>query len=269
MASQAQEDSSTFRWTTPKGLSIIGLFLALALISEYFIVSFFSGSGLTEASAYPLPVSPLFHLLPLAMILVLVSSWIYLTKNVAIRPHRISPAKVPKAHRRHPRRRKTRVTFTQSVMASVKKFFSKIAAVFSRSRNVSSPQRRLSFARTALESTVTILTIFLLSIILLSVLVYPRLFTDFAVRFYSTTSPLQDFMESLANALIPIASGLNSIAPSFSNAFRGLVASSSQPLTQGDLLLRYVFCQNAAAWISAISALAYVRYTTKTYRRNK
>jgi hypothetical protein len=269
MASQGQEDSSTFRWTDPKGLTIIGLFLALAFISEYFIVSFFAGSGLTEASAYPLPVSPLYHLLPLAVILVLVSSWIYLTKHVAMRPHRISPAKVSKTRRRHPRRRKTRVTFTRRVMMSVKKFFSKISAVFLRSRDVSSSQRRLSFGRIALESAATVLTMFLLSIILLSVLVYPRLLTDFAVGFYSTTSSLQGFMRTLANALIPIASGLNSIAPTFSSAFRGLVASSSQSLTQGDLLLRYVFCQNAAAWISAISALAYVRYTTKTYRRSK
>jgi hypothetical protein len=269
MASQGQEDSLTFRWTAPKGLSIIGLFLALAFISEYFIVSFFAGSGLTETFAYPLPVSLLFHLLPLAVILVLVSSWIYLTKHVAIRPHRTSPAKVPKTRRRHPRRRKTRVTFTQRVIRSEKKFFSKITAIFSSSRDVSSPQQRLSFGRIALESTVTVLTIFLLSIILLSVLVYPRLFTDFAVGFYSTTSPLQGFMQALAKALIPITSGLNSIAPSFSNAFRGLLASSSQSLTQGDLLLRYVFCQNAAAWISAISALAYVRYTTRTYRRSK
>lgn len=265
---KGQKDHLTFRWTAPKGLVTIGLFLALAFISEYFIVSFFAFSGLTETSVNPFPVSPLFHLLPLAVVLVLISSWMYLTKNIITRPHRTTPAKVSKTRRRHPRRR-THATFKRSAIGTTKKFFSKISAVFLRSRDVSSSQRRLSFDRIALESTVTVLTIFLLSIILLSVLVYPRLFTDFAVEFYSTTSPLQGIMQALANALVPIASSLNSVASGFSNAFGGLIGTGSRSLTQGDLLLRYVFCQNAAAWISAISTFAYVRYFIKTYRSSK
>jgi hypothetical protein len=266
MASKGTGDSLTFGgWTAPKGLLTIGLFIALAFISEFFTVSFFAGSGLTETSAYPLPVSPLFHLLPLAVILVLVSSWMYLTKYIAKRPQRTSPAKVSKTRRRRPRRTKS----AQSVMGTIKKFFSKISSVFTRSRGVSSAPQRLSFGRVALESTVTVLTVFLLSIILLSVLVYPNLFTDFAVDFYSKTSPLQDFMRSLADALVSIASGLDSIAPSFRNAFEDLVSARFPALTEGDLLWRYVFCQNAAAWVSAISALTYVKYFSNTYRSSK
>jgi hypothetical protein len=267
MAPKEKRNSSTFRWTAPKGLLTIGLFLALAFISEFFMVSFFAGSGLTETSAYPLPVSPLFHLLPLAVILVLVLSWIYLTKHIAMRPHRISTAKVSKIRRR-PRGRKTRKS-TRSVIGAVKDVFSKISSVFLRSSGGSSVQRRLSFGRVALESAVTVLTIFLLSIILLAVLVYPNLFTDFAAGFYSTNSPLQGFMQSLADGVVSIASGLDSIAPGFRNAFEGLVASRSQSLTGGDILWRYVFCQNAAAWISAIAALAYVRYGGRPYRSSK
>jgi hypothetical protein len=265
MASKGQEDNSTFRWTAPKGLLTIVSFFALALISEFVIVSFFAGSGLTEVVTILYPVSPLFHLLPLAVILVLVLSWIYLTKYIVMRPYRTAPAKLSKSRRRQPRRRKTKPT--RSFIGAVKNFFSKITAIFPRSSSVSVTQRRLSFSGAALESAVTVLTIFLLSIILLSVLAYPRLFTDFAAGFYSTTSPLQGFMQALANALVPIASGLNSIAPGFSKAFEGLVAT--QPLTEGDLLVRYVFCQSAAALVSAISALAYVRYAIKTHRSSK
>jgi len=267
MASKAKRNRLTFRWTAPKGLLTIGLFLALAFISEFFMVSFFAGSGLTETSAYPLPVSPLFHLLPLAVILVLVSSWIYLTKHIAMRLRRISPAKVSKSRRR-PRGRKT-CKSTRSVMGAIKNVFSKISSVFLRSSSGSFVQRRRSFGSVALESAVTVLTIFLLSIILLSVLVYPNLFTDFAVGFYSKTSPLQGFMQSLADAVVSIASGLDSIAPGFRDAFEGLVLSRTQSLTGGDILWRYVFCQNAAAWVSAIAALAYVRYFSKTYRSSK
>ena len=265
MVSKGKGDRLTFGgWTAPKGLLTIGLFLALAFISEFFMVSFFAASGVTETYAYSLPVSPLFHLLPLAVILVLVSSWVYLTNHIAMRPHRISPAKVSKSRRRRLRRTKKS---TQSIMGAIKKLLSKISSVLLRSRGVSSAPQRLSFGRVALETIVTVLTIFLLSIILLSVLVYPNLFTDFAVGFYSETSPLQGFMQSLAEVVVPIASGLDSIAPGFRNAFEGLVSSRAPALTGGDLLWRYVFCQNAAAWVSAISALAYVRYFSKTYRR--
>lgn len=264
MASKGQEDNSTFRWTAPKGLLTIVSFFALALISEFVIVSFFAGSGLTEAVTILLPVSPLFHLLPLAVIFVLVYSWIYLTKQIVMRPIRTAPAKVSKTRRSQTRRKPKS---TRSFIGAAKNFFSKITAIFSRSSSVSVAQHRLTFGRAVLESAVTVLAIFLLSIILLSVLVYPRLFTDFAVGFYSTTSPLQGFMQALANALVPIASGLNSIAPGFSKAFEGLVATQS--LTEGDLFLSYVFCQSAAALVSVISALAYVRYITKTYRSSK
>jgi len=154
-------------------------------------------------------------------------------------------------------------------MGAIKKFFSKISSVLLRSRGVSSAPQRLSFGRVALESTVTVLTIFLLSTILLSVLVYPNLFTEFAAGFYSKTSPLQGFMQSLADGLVSIASGLDSIAPGFRNAFEGLVSTRLPSLTGGDLLWRYVFCQNAAAWVSALAALAYVKNFSNTYRSRK
>jgi hypothetical protein len=266
MASKGKGDSLTFSWTAPKGLLTIGLFLALALISEFFMVSFFEGSGLKETYAYPLPVSPLFHLLPLAVILVLVSSWMYLANHIALRPQRISPTKVSKTRRRRPRRR---TKSTQSIVGAIKKFFSKISSVLLRSSGVSVVQRRLSFGRVALESAVTVLTVFLLSIILLAVVVYPNLFTDFAVGFYSVNSALQGFMQSLSDVLVSIASGLDSIAPGFRSAFENIVSARTPSLTEGDLLWRYVFCQNAAAWVSAIAALVYVKSFSNTYRSKK
>jgi len=101
----------------------------------------------------------------------------------------------------------------------------------------------------------------------LAVLVYPRLFTDFAVGFYSANSAVHGFvlnsveaLQGIAKALAPIDGGLRAIAPGFRNAFEGLVSSRSQSLTGGDLLWRYVLCQSAAGLISAFAALAYVRY---------
>ena len=259
MASQGHKGNSTFRWTAPKGLLTIMSFFVLALISEFVIVTFFAGSGLTETVTILSLVSPLFHLLPLAVILVLVLCWMYLTKNIVMRPYRAAPTMPSKTRRMKTRKRK----LTRSFLGVIKNFFGRINAILTRS-SVSVTQYRLTFNRAVIESAVTVLTIFLLSIILLSILVYPRLFTDFAAGFYSTTSSLQGFMLALANALVPIASGLNSIASGFSKAFDGLIATQS--LTGGDLLVRYVFCQITAALVSAVSALAYVQYVIKAQR---
>jgi hypothetical protein len=266
MASKRKKDYLTFKWTAPKGLLTIAIFLALAIISEYLMVSFFAGSGLTEIVTFGLPFSPLFHLLPLTVILVLVSTWMYLTKHIAIKPHRRSPFKVSKIRRKRTRRKPKS---TQSIMGKVKTILIKIRSVLPRFRGVSFAPKRISFGRVVLESTLIVLTVFQLSIILLSVFVYPHLFTDFAAEFYRNTSPLQSFMQSVANTLVEIASGLDSIAPDFREAFETLVSAGSPLLNESDLLWRYVFCQNAAAWVSAIVTLSYVRYSYSTYQSSK
>jgi hypothetical protein len=258
MASKETIDNTAFNWTAQKGLLTVGLFLAVAFVSEFFMVSFFMGSGLTEATQ--LPVSPLFHFLPLAVIVVLVLSWTYITKHVSVRPYRKATTKVSKS-RRHPRR-KARKSKT-SIIETVKNVLSKIGSALSLGDQPAAPQRR-SFGIVAFESGITVLTVFLLAFILLAVLVYPRLFTDFAVEFYSKATDLQGFLQSVAEGVVSIAGGLEPIASGFRSAFEGLVSPNLPSFTGGDLLWRYVFCQNAAAWISAISALVYVRYFSKT-----
>lgn len=265
MAAKEKIGYTAFSWTTQKRLLLLGLFIAVAFISEIFIVSFFMGSGLTEASASPLAISSLFHILPLAVIIVLVLSWTYLTKHVAIRPQRKARTKTTKS-RRHPRRRTHKPK--TSVMETIKNALDKIGSVFSSGDNSVVIKRR-TFSSVAVESGVTVLTVFLLALILLAVFVYPRLFTDFAAEFYKKTSGLQGFLQSLAEGAVSIAGGLDSIASGFRSAFEGLLSSNSFSLTGRDLLWRYVFVQNAAAWISAISVLMYVRYFSKTYHDRK
>ena len=265
---------STFSWTAPNGLLTIGLFLVLALISEFFMVSFFAGAGFQEAFAFKffnITVSPLFHLLPLGVVLVLVSSWIYFTKHLIKVSRRKFPTKTSKIRSRRPRGRKPRMNFLQMIVAAIVNFLHKIGDFFGRSRGVSSVQRRLSFGRLAFESTVTVLTIFFLSVIVVSVLVYPRIFTDFAIGLYRANSALHGFLLQL-NGLLqaflsPINGGLRALAPGLRNVFEGLVLSKSQTFTMEELLWRYVFCQNSAAWISASTALAYWKYFSNAYYR--
>ncbi|MCW4035283.1 MAG: hypothetical protein NWF03_07960 [Candidatus Bathyarchaeota archaeon] len=261
MASETKNDLSTFSWTAPQGLSLIGVFVVLALICEVVMVSFFSYAGLTDISLAPLPISPLYHLVPLAVIVVLVSSWIYLTNNIIKSPRRTASPKVSKtrtSRRRHTKRKQT--SFTDSIT----NFFNKIGKALSDTD--SGLHGRLSLNEAVFESTVTLLTFFLLSAVILALLAYPRLFADFVVGLYSTTSTLQGIMQGLADALVPIVTGLNSIAIGFSNAFSGLIGPPAS-LTGADIMLSYVFCQNAAAWISALAALFYVNSSKSVFRR--
>jgi hypothetical protein len=202
----------------------------------------------------------LFILVPIAVMAVLVGSWMYLTKYVAMGRREPKQKKASKSHRRHTR--KTKKSTTETLGNAVRGFFAKIFESDS-----SASYGRRSFSKAAVEGALTIFTIFLLSAILLSVLVYPRLFTDFSIGFYNTSSFLQEFMQNLANALVPLASGLNSIAPGFRDIFGGLASASASAYTEGNIILIYVVCQIAAAGISALVAFAYARNIINSYHR--
>jgi hypothetical protein len=270
-----------FRWTAPKGFVAIVLFFALAFLFEYLMVYFFTFSGLTDNFAFKfftITISPLFHLMPLGVMFVLISSWAYLTKYVAVVPRRTSPAKKPsERHRRQPRRaRKTR-------FKSFRNFFRRIGAAFLRIRGVSYVQQRLFFARAAVKSTTTVLTVFLVSVLTLYILVYPNLSHDIAIGLYSANPSFHGFVlktieiaKGIAQALSPIGwlasaidGTLRAVAPGFRNAIEGLGSSMTGPLTNLDLVWKYTLCQNAAAWISAIVILAYGEYTSRVYRIRK
>ena len=257
------------------------LFFALAFLFEYLMVYFFTFSGLTDNFAFKfftITISPLFHLMPLGVIFVLISSWAYLTKYVAVVPRRTSPAKKPlERHRRQPRRaRKMR-------FKSFRNFFRRIGAAFLRIRGVSYVQQRLFFARAAVKSTATVLTVFLVSILALYILVYPNLSHDLAIGLYSANPSFHGFVlktieiaKGIAQALSPIGwlasaidGALRAVAPGFRNAIEGLGSSMTGPLTNLDLVWKYTLCQNAAAWISAIVILAYGEYASRVYRIRK
>jgi len=275
------------------------LFFALAFLFEYLMIYFFTFSGLTDNftfNFFTITISPLFHLMPLGVIFVLISSWMYLTKYIAVVPRRMSPAKKPlERHRRQPRRaRKIRFKSFRNffgkigkkfgrVDRAIKAFSRRISATFLRIRGVSYVQRRLFFARAAVNSTATVLTVFLVSVLALYILVYPNLLHDLAIELYTANPSFHGFVlktieiaQGIAQALSPIGwlastinGALRAVAPGFRNAIGGLGASITEPLTNLDLVWKYALCQNAAAWISAIVALAYGEYNSRVYRIRK
>jgi hypothetical protein len=281
-----------FRWTTPKGFVAIVLFFILALLTEYLMVYSFSSYGLTDkflVTFFTVNISPLFHLMPLGVIIVLVSSWTYLTKYMAVVPRRTSPTKKPleTRRRRHPRPRKIRLKsirkFFERIDQAISSFFSKIATAILRIRGVSYLQKRLFFARAAVKSTATVLAVFVASALALYLLAHPKVTYDLAAGLHRSNPSFHGFVlktievgKGMAQALSPIGwlasaidNALRAVAPGFRNALEGFGAPIIKPMTKIDLLGRYIICQNVAAWVSAAVALAYGKYTSSLYRIRK
>jgi len=222
------------------------------------------------------------------VIVVLVSSWAYLTKYVAVVPHRTSHAKKLEAKRtQYPRARKRRFKllrkFFGRVDRGVKVFSRRISAALLRIRGVSYLQERLFFTRAAVKSTVTVLLVFLVSVLTLYMLADPKLTYNLATGIYEANPSFHGFVlktieigKAIVQALSPIgwlASAINNTlragAPGFRNALEGFGGHVTKPLSKLDLVWVYTLCQNVAAWASAVVALTYGKYASHLYRIRK
>jgi len=282
-----------FNWTAPKGFTAITLFSALALVVEYALVSFFTSFGLTDKNTLTTPfrfpltqsifainISPLFHLTPLGVIVVLVSSWIYLTKYTAIAPRAAKPIKKPQKIPRKKLSKKLGARF-RKVSYSLKSFHRRLNTAVLRVRGISYVVRRLSFARTAVKSALVVMAIFLTFFLALYILAYPRSPYDAVIGLYRFSPSLLGFVsktieiaQGIARVFSPIGwlgSAINealfAAAPGFKRALDNFGAATTDQLPRLDLMGRYVLCQNLAAWASAIIAFAYGQYVSHLHLR--
>jgi len=293
-----------FKWTAPKGFAALISFLVLAILVEFLFVYFFLSFGLKDENLFiwkphvslTITISPLFHLLPIGVIAVLVSSWTYVTKYIAVVPRgRPLPERQPiKRRKRYPRAFGRRLSSIkgffkgiskkfQGVSRALKGFYRKISASVLRIPGVSYLQKRLPLAQAAIKSAAIVLLIFMLAAFALYVLGQQGLVQESVVKFYEGNPFFQGLVlnmiygaQAVGRALAPIgwlASAINkallAAAPSLRNALLGLGASIGEPIAKLDLVGKYVLCQNVAAWISALIALAYGRYASRPYRRHR
>jgi len=298
-----------FRWTALKGLIAMSIFSMLALFVEYFLVCFFLSFGLVDkylfTATFQVPltslfltvtISPLFHFIPLGVIVVLVSCWMYLTKYVAVMPHKVEPVKKLVTPRKRPYSRllETRLKSIRRFSRAIGKKFQRVGRVLKalyhrasagvlRIRGVSYVMQRLFFARAAIKSTASVLVVFLVAVLALYLLGYPRLLHDVVVEFYKGNPSFHMFVlntietaQATAQALSPIGwltSTLNNVllaaAPGFRGSLESLGAPITAPIVKLDLVWKYVLCQYFAAWISAVTALLYGWYTSRFYHRYK
>jgi len=288
------------RWTGPKGFAAIVLFFVLAVILEVLLVYSFQMFGLTDPNVwttnlliplanwtFSLSVSPLFHLLPISVIVVLLSSWTYLTRYTAFIPQRIEPARrVSTPTRRGPERR--RFKSLRQLVKRLDRRLQRVGRVLKtgvqRIRGVSYISQRLFFARAAVRSAVIVLVVFLSVLFVLFLVEYPDIIHNWTLHLYKGSPALLNFVSGanqwfsgVGMAVQPLGEfgfavnkALLDSAPGFRYSLEAAGASLTGPIVQLDAVGKYVLSQNLAAWTSATASLAYGVYaSSRTHRRPK
>jgi len=278
------------RWTAPKGFLAMFLFLAIAFLMEYLIVYSFLSDGLYDEFTWiktfqvpyvnwsvTLAVSPLLHLLPLSVTIVLISSWVFLTKHIAFISQRIESAKKAAIRRQLPQHRRSKSIrkFFKRVDKNMQKIGRAFKKAFLRIPGSSRLSRRLFFARTAVRSAMIILLVFVSFTFLAYLLAYPWRVHDTVINFYRGNPSFMTFVietqkkfRSLGQSLGPIggmATAINNAllaaAPGIRSSIRSL-GGSLEPIAKLKITGKYLLVQNLAAWICALIALIYGEYAS-------
>ena len=268
------------------------LFLIVAILIEYIVVLYAINLGVKDETlqqwSFQFPaadwnitiaISPLFHLVPIAVIIALLSSWTHLTRHVAVRPPEKWKGKVkPSAKKRKERGFKE----VKRLASKIRDFFGRLKSALLRIRGVAYLWQKIHFARATIKSGLTVLLVFGALILLVSVLTYPQLIYWTVSNAYRGNSSLLGFVtwisncgKGIAEALAPIAwicSAVNNALLSAAPAFRDFVlslGSLTKPLVELDDAGKYLVFQNVAAWISALTALFYGEHKRRSYRYKK
>jgi len=288
------------RWTAPKGFAAITLFFVLSVVIEVLLVNSFQSLGLVDRNvwtatllipyanwSFTASISPLFHLLPIGVIVVLLSSWAYLTRYTAFIPQRVEPTRrvsTPTRRALESRRFKSLRRLSKRLSQRLQRIGRALKSGVQRIRGVSYISQRLFFARAAVRSAATVLVIFLSAVLLLAVVEYPNLIHNMTLNLYRGAPAFLNFVSGTAQlfrgigeAVPPLGelgtainNALVGPAPGFRRSLEGAGASLTGPIIQLDMVSKYVLSQNLAAWTSALIALAYGAYaSSRTYRRPK
>lgn len=281
-----QSDSRHFviRWATVKGSAAIVLFLVVAVLIQVIVVLYAIDLGVRDSGVltvnWPVTftISPLFHLVPIAVVITLLFTWIYLTKKLSVR--QIGP--IRKTEVSGGKRRELRQQASNLDSQPGKASFEKPKLSSSGANRVSSFRQRIYSARTPVKNALRVFLAFLGLVFIVSMLAYPASIYQTITGSYQNHSYLYGFVVSVSNSLngfvqavAPIGwiaaavnNGLVAISPGIRNvglAFGSLVS----PLANLDPAGKYLAFQNAATWIPVLLILFYGQFSRRTYRYKK
>jgi hypothetical protein len=275
MSTQSVPKRPAIQLKALRGLAAMIMFLVITALIEYVILLYAIGHGVTDATylqwifQFPgtnwpvaIGISPLFHLVPIAVVVALAFNWLYLTRKMATMPRETRKGR--EAHARRPTELHKR---------------SKTARVVN--RLLGRMKTRLHIGGNA-ESALLVLAVFLLFAVVVTFLAYPQLIYRTTDSAYQDNSSLFNFVVSVSNSAkgfadaVPpigwISTAINNALLAVSPSIRGMGVSLGnllKPVADLDSTGKYLVFQNAAAWISALIVLFYGEYWRKSprYRR--
>jgi len=267
------------RWATLKGSAATLIFLALAILIQIFVVVYSIDLGVTDNGLltvnWPVTfsISPLFQLVPIAVILTLLFTWLYITKKLPVRLAQ-SPGRTEGQGPRRAELKKPASKTGQSPKGSLEK--TKPAPV--EAKGVSLWQR-LHLAKATIRSALVILLVFLAIVLLVTILAYPALIYQTLTSSYQNHSSLYNFVVSVSNSLNGFLKAASPIGAFVSAINGGLVAASpairsvglalgslTAPLMNLDGAGKYLAFQNVATWLTVLLALSYGRFPRRRFR---
>lgn len=209
------------------------LCVIFSIIIQYALIMSFISEGLTDITPLgifflgrlQMSISILFHLIPLNIILILLLSWLYLTRNL--------------------------FTASSRALASAK------ARISSKSLDLAAESRLLRF--TLLGALSTILLFGFLSFIILT-LICPLFLYGFVTNLYWSNSLFRSLIEWSKQINLSLINAVGPLAIAFRNSFWSLIKPLSELIITLNVTWKYLICQNITAWSTAITVLAYVRY---------
>jgi len=275
LSTQSSPKRLVIRWITLKGLAAIIVFLIISVLAEYLVILYAINLGVKDTTLlqwsflFPITgwtitvaISPLFHLVPIAVIIALISSWTYLTKHAAVKPQETRREKAGAVAKRR----------KESRLNEAKRVFTKIKSGLLRVKGISYLWQKIHFARATVKSALTVLIVFSILIVTVSILAYPQLIYQSISNLYLNNPSLLNFFKGTGQTIGGIFSGLNNALLSVAPGFLGLrfsIASIIKPLTDLDNVGKYLVFQNVASWVSALVALFYGGYMRRGYRYKK
>ena len=277
-----------FHWITLKGVAAIILFLAIATLVEYFVFLHAVNLGVRDenqlqcSSNLPgtdltvtLTLSPLFHLVSIAVVITLASSWTYLTKHIAVKSPQKWTGKVKISTKQRGKRGRNGA---RKLVTKIRDKFVRVKSWLLQIKAISYLWQKIHFARATVKSALTVLLVFGSLILVVSFLSYPQLIHWAVLDTYESNPSLLGFVLSINLAMNGIAeslasigwvcSAVNNLLLSGATAFRDSVLTLgglTKPLVELDNVEKYLVFQNVSSWVSALAALVY----GKSKQRNR
>jgi len=256
------------RWTTLKGKATPFLFLLIAIIAEILAVLYAMSLGIKDEAllessfkfpgtdwTFTIAISPLFHIIPIAVIISLMATWTYLSRNIILRPQT-------------PTRGKTGPAFKQIKKSRIDRFFNRIGSALTENRVSIYLSQKVRSLKPSARGAIMVVVIFLLLTFVASLLAYPDSIYLAVINAYQSNPSLFDFVRGTSNAFAffsPINNAVLAASPGF-GSFASSIGEIISPVAGLDNTGKYLVIQNVAAWISGLLALLYGEFRGQRYR---